>query len=301
MSNEQFIDFCLLLGSPYLRTFPLFENTYPGKGLNFRDALAMFNTSGRNATSLCNQFEEDRRVYDLQYLDRYRRALMTVKHHVILDVDGRVSLLDSENATSDMHELIGQRLPEELYFYMSKGILGAHIPSCLTSGEVLLSLPLGAEDSEIYRRLVGELLTPIRTQSICLLSNSLHRFYQTKQIAIRTWYEPKSDRTIKLKDLPSVKDDVVTWKVKTDCLPIEVRKFDVSIASPSISNFYADAGYSPGLVRSPMPSRPLRIPNLFRNHSQAKTRRYCLRARRSSPMYIGGSYSYGAISTKITS
>lgn len=293
MSNEQFIDFCLLLGSPYLRTFPLFENSYPGKGLNFRDALQMFNTAGRNSTSLCNQFEEDRRVHDLEYLDRYRRALMTVKHHVILDIDGRVSLLDSENATSDMHELIGQRLPEELYFYMSKGILGAHIPSCLTSGEVLLSLPLGAEDSEIYRRLVGELLTPIRTQSICLLSNSLHRFYQTKQIAIRTWYEPKSDRTIKLKDLPPVKDDVVTWKVKTDSLPIEVRKLDVLIPSP----FYnvvlcADFdGYRTGLVLSPLPLRPLRIPNLFRNHSQPKAHRHCLQKRRSSRMYFGGSYS----------
>jgi hypothetical protein len=128
-----------------------------------------------------------------------------------------------------MHELIGQRLPEELYFYMSKGILGAHIPNSLTSGEVLVSLPLGAEDSDIYRRLVGELLTPIRTQSICLLSNSLHRFYQTKQITIRTWYENKSERTIKLKDLPSVKDSVAAWKVHIDRLPSEVRKVQVFI------------------------------------------------------------------------
>lgn len=192
----------------------------------------MFNTASRNVTSLCTQFEEDRRLHDLQYLDRYRRALMTVKHHVILDVDGRVSLLDSENATSDMHELIGQRLPEELYFYMSKGILGAHIPNCLTSGEVVLSLPLGAEGSDIYRRLVGELLMPIRTQSICLLSNSLHRFYQKKEISIRTWYDPKADRTIRLKDLPSVRDEVITWKVKTDVLPAEVRKLDVTIPEP---------------------------------------------------------------------
>jgi hypothetical protein len=235
LSNEQFIDFCLLLGSQYLRTFPVFESSFAGKGLNVRDALAMFNTAGRNVTSLCSQFEEDRRVHDLQYLDRYKRALMTVKHHVILDIDGHASLLDLENATFDMHELIGQRLPEELYFYMSKGILGAHIPNCLTSGEVLISLPLGAEDSDIYRRLVGELLTPIRTQSICLLSNSLHRFYQTKQITMRAWYETKSDRTIRLKDLPSVRDDIIAWKVKTDSLPVEVRKLDVLFPTPQFS------------------------------------------------------------------
>ena len=87
----------------------------------------------------------------------------------------------------------------------------------------MLSLPLGAEDSEIYRRLVGELLTPIRTQSLCLLSNSLHRFYQTKSIAIRTWYEEKPTRSINLKDLPSVKESIISWKHRSEQLPEDVR------------------------------------------------------------------------------
>ncbi|KAK2767003.1 hypothetical protein FQN54_006320 [Arachnomyces sp. PD_36] len=238
LSNEQFVDFCLLLGSQYLRTFPPFENTYPGKGLNIRDALGMFNTAGRNVTSLCSQFEEDRSLQDLQYLDRYRRAFMTVKHHVILDIDGQASLLDSENATSDMHELIGQRLPEELYYYLSKGIIGAHIPNCVTSGELLITLPLGAEDSDIYRRLTGEFLMPIRTQSICLLTNSLHRFYQTKQISVRTWYDTKSDRTIRVKDLPSVKEAISTWRVTTADLPAGVLGLE---ARPGTFSFAVDA------------------------------------------------------------
>src|SRR5699024_2669773 len=62
LSNEQFLEFCLLLGSPFLRSFPPFETpAFPGR-VNVRDALPMFNTSGRSALTLCAQFEEDRRV-----------------------------------------------------------------------------------------------------------------------------------------------------------------------------------------------------------------------------------------------
>ncbi|EEP80199.1 conserved hypothetical protein [Uncinocarpus reesii 1704] len=225
LSNEQFADFCLLLGSPYLRTFPPFENhPYPGKAVNIRDALNLYNSAGRNALALCAQFEDDQRVHDLQYLDRFKRTFIILKHHIIMDIDGKVGPMDPENAPSDLHELIGQRLPEELYFYISKGILGPNVPNWLTSGEIPVTLPLGTEDSDVYRRLVSDTLTPIRTQSLCLLSNSLHRFYQTKAIHIRPWYDNKSERTVSLKSLPSVKETIVSWKLGKFQLPDNLQE-----------------------------------------------------------------------------
>ncbi|CAI7675204.1 unnamed protein product [Penicillium palitans] len=225
LSNEQFLDFCLLLGSPFLRSLPLFENpAYPGKSPTIRDALPMFNAAGRSALTLCAQFEEDRRMQELQYADLYKRAYMIVKHHVYIDVEGRVGPMDPENTSSDMHELIGQRLPEELYFYLSKGIIGADVPNFLTTGEVRISLPLGTEDTEIYRQLVGEILTPVRTQSICLLANSLHRFYQTKVIRIRPWFDENSERSINLKGIPSVKDTIHPWKIHGEQFPESIKK-----------------------------------------------------------------------------
>ncbi|KAJ5607342.1 hypothetical protein N7537_003961 [Penicillium hordei] len=225
LSNEQFLDFCLLLGSPFLRSLPLFENpAYPGKSPTIRDALPMFNAAGRSALTLCAQFEEDRRMQELQYADLYKRAYMIVKHHVYIDVEGRVGPMDPENTSSDMHELIGQRLPEELYFYLSKGIIGADVPNFLTTGEVRISLPLGTEDTEIYRQLVGEILTPVRTQSICLLANSLHRFYQTKAIRIRPWFDEDSERSVNLKGIPSVKDTIHPWKIHGEQFPESIKK-----------------------------------------------------------------------------
>ncbi|KAL2361646.1 hypothetical protein RJZ56_005463 [Blastomyces dermatitidis] len=226
ITNEQFVEFCLLLGSRFLRAFPPFENVaFPGKNVNIREAMTAYNSAGRNALVLCGQIEDDHRINDLPYVEHFKRALMTVKHHIIMDIDGKVGPMDAENVSNDLHELIGQRLPEELYFYMSKGILGSQVPDWLTSGELLIRLPLGAEDSEIYRRLQGDLLTPIRTQALCLLSNSLHRFYQTKAINVRTWYAPKSTRSINLKeDLPSVKESTISWKLRSDKFPESVKQ-----------------------------------------------------------------------------
>lgn len=224
LSNEQFFEFCLLLGSPFLRSFPLFENpAFPGKSPTIRDALPMFNAAGRSALTLCAQFDDDRRMQELQYADLYKRAFMVVKHHVFIDVEGRVGPIDSENASSDMHELIGQRLPEELYFYLSKGIIGADVPNYLTSGQVRITLPLGTEDTEIYRQLVGDILTPIRTQSMCLLANSLHRFYQTKVVQIRPWFDENSERSVNLKGIPSVKETIKSWKIRSEKFPDNVK------------------------------------------------------------------------------
>ncbi|KAF7720277.1 XPG/Rad2 endonuclease family protein [Penicillium ucsense] len=225
LSNDQFLDFGLLLGSPFLRSFPLFENpAFPGKLPTVRDALPMFNAAGRSALTLCAQFEDERRMQELDYTKRYKRAYLVVKHHVIIDVEGRVAPMHQEETPSDMHELIGLRLPEELYFYISKGVIGRDVPNFLTSGEVRLTLPLGTEDTEIYRQLVADTLTPIRAQSIGLLANCLHRFYQTKTITIRPWFdEDSTQRQINLKGLPSVKETVQAWRVSSDKFTEETK------------------------------------------------------------------------------
>ncbi|KAJ5653987.1 XPG N-terminal [Penicillium lividum] len=232
LSNEQFLEFLLLLGSSFLHPCPLFENpAFPGKLPNIRDALPMFNSAGRTALGMCAQYEEDRRMVEFQYVDRYKRAYMSVKHHVYMNVDGQVVPLEPETTSSDLHEIIGQRLPEELYFYLSKGLLGPDVPNYLTLGEVRLSLPLGAEDTEIFRQLVGDTLTPIRTQSICLLANSLHRFYQTKVIDIIPWFDESSKRKISLKGIPSVKETIQSWKISSSQFPESVKKLQAPLGS----------------------------------------------------------------------
>jgi hypothetical protein len=217
ITTDKFVDGCLLLGSPFLPTFPPLEQR-GNKPFSIQDAIGTLSTLGGSVTGVCNHYHDNDKVNQLQYLDRYKRAIMTLRHHVVLFFDGKVGPMSAENAPSDVHDLIGQRLPEELYFYISKGILGPQIPNWLTSGEIQLLPPYGIGDDQGYRRLMGEQLTPIRTQALCLLSNFLHRFYHSKVIGLRLWFDPSGDRTINLKDLPSLKEKLNTWNVKQDLL-----------------------------------------------------------------------------------
>lgn len=285
LSDDQFLDFCLLLGSPFLRSFPLFENpAFPGKSPAIRDALPMFNAAGRSALTLCAQFEDDRRIQEIEYTDRYKRAFMVVKHHVYMGIDGRVGPLEPETTSSDLHELIGQRLPEELYFYLSKGILGADVPNYLTSGEVRIALPLGAEDTDVFRHLVGDTLAPIQTQSISLLANSLHRFYQTKVIQIRPWFDENSEsRKINLREIPSVKETIQSWKIPGEQYPESVKKLpatrgSIRFAVQSLNN---SDFVSKSFATKDTPVRPsqLSLFNCIANQAAGpvRTRRYLVK------------------------
>ncbi len=227
--EDLFRDAQLLLGSQYLPTFPTLDRGNASKKTTILDAVQTLNSAGRSVIQLCHQLRDDPRVQQLQYADRYKKAVMTLKHHVVLETSGKVQPMDVQHAPGDVHEFVGQRLPEELYFYISKGMFGAQVPNWLTSNEILLSLPGGCVDTDVYRRLLRDQLNPLRTQSLVLLSNSLNRYYNTKAITLKMWYEnDTTDRTITIKELPSVKAQICGWKVHNDAFPSAIRDNQVS-------------------------------------------------------------------------
>ena len=228
ISDDLFRDCQLLLGTPFLPTFPLLGNT--ANVSSIRDALVLLNASNRSVVQLCHQYRAHPQVQQLQYLNRYKKAIMTIKHHVVLETNGKVAPLDFHRAPGDVHEFVGQRLPEELYFYISQGMLSPQVPNWLTSGEILLTLPGGCADTETYRRLVVDQLGPLRTQSLLLLSSSLHRYYQTRPVTTRVWYDGETaDKTINLKEMPPLKQKVASWKIREQQFPDSIRKQSVSL------------------------------------------------------------------------
>jgi hypothetical protein len=230
-TSDKLIDGCLLLGSPFLPTFPPLEQR-GNKPFSIQESIGMLSTLGGSVTGVCNHYHDNEKVNQLKYLDRYKRAIMSLRHHVILAVDGKVGPMNPDNAPSDVHDLIGQRLPEELYFYISKGILGPQIPNWLTSGEIQILPPFGLGDDQDYRRFMRDQLTPIRTQALCLFSDFLHRFYHRKVIKLHLWFDPSGDSAINLKDMPPLKDTLNTWYIKQDALQKVGSKTKVSTRTP---------------------------------------------------------------------
>jgi Temperature dependent protein affecting M2 dsRNA replication len=227
--DDLFRDVQLLLGCPYLPTFPLLEK--PG-GPKVRDALGMLITAGKSVIQLCHQYRDDPQVQALDYEDRYKRAVLSLRHHVVLDKEGKAILMGSEYDAGDAHEFIGLRLPEELYFYISRAMLGPRVPNWLASGEIDLTLPVGCEDTEAYRHLLANQLSSLRTQTICLLSNSMNRFYQSRRIKTKTWYTKETSESINVKEEPSVKNKLVGWKIPEAALNEHPQGFSVSYYRP---------------------------------------------------------------------
>lgn len=154
-------------------------------------------------------------MQSLNYVDKYRRAYLSVRHHVVITSDGKVETLNKDSVPSDVHAFIGQRLPDELYYYQTRGIVGPRVLNWRTTGEVLESPPLDGGASSTYEKLVRDQLVPLRLTSLALLSYSLHRFYTHKDINLRCWFSEQT-KTIGINDAVDPKLSISDWNFHID-------------------------------------------------------------------------------------
>jgi hypothetical protein len=228
VSDDLFRDAQLLLGSSFLPTFPILNQDNPTKRNDIREALALLNGAGQSVPQLCQQYRNDPNVVQLQYSNRYKKAVMTIRHHVISSVEQKTRPLDPDHAPSDVHEFVGRQLPDELYFYIQQGIMGTRVPNWLTSDEIVLDLPGGCADSDTYRRLMREQLNPLRAQSLSLLSTALHRYHQQRIVTLKMWYDnDPADEQIILRDHQSIKSQISGWKIHEADFPTAISSQQV--------------------------------------------------------------------------
>lgn len=169
-------------------------------------------------------------IQQQKYLDKYQRARAALKHHVILTDEGKVEPLDLADAPSDVHEFIGKRYPEEVYFYLSRGVMGPQVLNMLASGELIESAPLDNGDSDEYRRFLLD-LSPIRTQALSLLAAPLHRYWFSREVYVYFWYDPKNPRKLIHKELQPTPYEISSqWTLKEAVFRPEMEKTKVCIA-----------------------------------------------------------------------
>lgn len=229
ISPEVFMDACILAGSNLIDTFPPLRDTEVyGQGYSIRDAVGLLMTNGRNIPALCTQYQNDKAVKRMDYLDRYKRALTGIKHHVVVTKDGNVETLDAKHTPDDVHDCIGQRLPEELNMYLFRGMIRPRVLNWLTSGTILIAAPFDGGDSVEYQNLVKEYLQPWRKQALALLAYSCHRYYQKKDITTKFWFGEQHEQKFNITDLPSgLKDTLRSWHVTQDLITERQQALEV--------------------------------------------------------------------------
>ncbi|CAG8489148.1 3402_t:CDS:10 [Paraglomus brasilianum] len=209
ITDDQFLDVCILAGFEYCNTFPPLNTDLGGFAFkNVHDLIKQYK-HGFNAVQ---SYAEHSLVVKMNYMDLFCRTRCAIKYHLVLTDEGKVEPLNVDNAPSDIHEFIGYRLPDEIYYYLSKGLMSPQVINTLISGVLIENPPLCNGETQEYKQFLNQLLQ-LRTQAMSLLTQPLHQFYQSRKVVSIYWYEPSNDHPLQHNVLPSVHDTLSTWNV----------------------------------------------------------------------------------------
>lgn len=224
--SDSFIDACLLAGNDLLEACPLLskqQNTFAVK----EAANLMLPNSQNGPPRGDNVCQALLHSHPSKYQTKFRKALLIVKHHAVLTVDGKVELLNAREAPDAMTDaVIGQRLPDELFYYLSKGLISTRVLNWLTQTEVLESPPLDGGFSDAYRNLVSEQLNEMRTSTLGVLAFSLVRSYSKTPLPMRCWFDKGKTQTIDLRTVDDPRDAISKWNVRENIFRAGLKNFE---------------------------------------------------------------------------
>jgi hypothetical protein len=267
-STAMFVDACLLSGCSILPTLPQLENdlTASPRAPKIRAAADLLKRTQTNGNALCLQYQDDPAMMAMNYLDRYRKASLYIKHYVCIRPNGKIESVDGASAPSDLNNIMGNRLPEEAFAYLSRGVISPEVLSWIASNEITERPPLDGGEADVYRRLVSDGLTPLRTSALSLLTYSLARFYQHKQIYLRCWFNPSAPKTLNVADTPDPKTMLSGWNVRLDQLTAKATKLERDVSSLSFAvGSLQDADFAKNSVTPK--SAPLSSPEEVRSNA----------------------------------
>ena len=235
ISSENFVDALFLAGSSRLRAFPLLKDSsqYP-QPFTFQNAVDLLLSSNGNVIRLCEQYAQNNAVAEINWVDEYMRSVQAMKHMIILIRHDMVkprsyqSTTRATQAPADLHELVGLALPEELHYYLYRGLIGPRVMGWLISGLIKIQAPHAGGESEQYRTLMKNQLHPLRRQAISLLAFSMNRWYQQKEIRTSFWFESDTDLSFNLRENPPPKKEISSWRVRTSLILERAREMQVT-------------------------------------------------------------------------
>ncbi|KAJ7605593.1 XPG I-region protein [Roridomyces roridus] len=246
VTDDQFLDVGILVGCSLSAPFP---PTMHDAAVKATVDMVKYYKSGYLAVSA---FAEHPVVKSLGYAEQYARVRSMFRYSLILSAEGVVIPLPialpasaggappnnnsgnnnnnnpqgpggpgamggsgvptAADVPTDLHEVFTHRLPDEVFYYLSRGLLGPQALVWLTTGQITEGPPLDNGETTEYKRFVKEVVTDGQTgpraTALALLSSVAHPFWanrkqpgphaqklcsimpqQTVQLAERCWRE----------------------------------------------------------------------------------------------------------------
>jgi len=221
ITEDQFLDTGILVGCEHSLPFP--PIAHEGR-LRATVDMVKYYKSGHQAVSA---FAEQPQVKGMFYLDHFARTRSMVKFSLVLTMEGVVQPLplviapppllhhqqqhNSNNSNnnsnnnhphhhptaadipSDLADIFTARLSDEVYFYLSRGLIGPQPLVWLTTGQIIEPPPLDNGETEEYQRFVKEVITDGQTgpraTAIALISNVFHSHWNERRITGCFWFD----------------------------------------------------------------------------------------------------------------
>lgn len=252
VSEDQFLDIGLLVGFDHSPPFP---PTMHEQALKATVDMVKYYKSGHAAVSA---FSEHPAVKSIQYSDHYARTRSMIKYSLIFSSEGTVMPLPlaitanhthpnhhphptAADIPSDLHEIFTNRLPDEIYFYLSRGLLGPQALVWLTTGQIIENPPLDNGETNEYKRFVKEVITDGQTgpraTALALISSVAHNFWTNRKIFGYFWFEQPTSHNQKpiqhnSQQTAQLAERVSGWNVTYAVVEEELRRQNVSAVSP---------------------------------------------------------------------
>ncbi|CAG8695863.1 30025_t:CDS:10, partial [Gigaspora margarita] len=206
LTDDQFLDVCILAGFEYCGTFPPLNSEFSFKGVH--DLIKQY----RNGFNAIQGYADHASVQKTNYIETFCRTRCAIKFHMVLTDEGRVEPLNAETSPSDIHDVIGYRLPDEVYFYLSRGLMSPQVINTLIFGVLIENPPLCNGETQEYKQFLRQILD-LRTQAMGLLTQPLHQFYQSRRVVSVYWFESGNEHLLNHNVAPSVHETLNTWNV----------------------------------------------------------------------------------------
>lgn len=263
ITDDLFLDAGILAGFEHSPPFPATPEQ------NFKSIVELVK-SYKSGHAVVNAFAEHPSIKSQNYNEHYARTRSMIRFSLILSSDGSVQPLPlavptatghshhTHNVTAadipqDLHEIFTNRLPDEVYFYLSRGLFGPQALAWLTSGNIVENPPLDNGEPTEYRRFIKEVVTDSvtgpRTIALTLISTVLHQFWANRRVTPSFWFEQgqrpdNSAKGLRHADPQATQyvERLPGWSVNSALIEEELRRQNVSLAGRVPTACTADLG-----------------------------------------------------------
>jgi len=198
IDRNQFVDACMLAGTEYCLTYPYlnlghFQPAAPGR-FNFDAAVYIIKQAP--LINWMQTFPTEDMKND--HVDGYCTCKVLVQNSPVLHMNDYVirplgaGMPGAPQVPFDFHTIMGEKLPNSLYYLMLNGIISHKLPQALAKGEWTdKSHPL--VDTAEFRGLLQD-VQDYRSTALGLIARHLHPKFQTKEITWKAFWDAQNIR-----------------------------------------------------------------------------------------------------------